>query len=172
MSKRPAESDATTIAKKARLNPELEAMRNTLDSLLKTADTHHEEARIAAIDAASTLEEEWTDATTEKDKFSDEHESLASELCTANDYLARYEESATVKMLKKAADNAIQVVTLVADNEKITDTLTKLRNLKEGLVKQYGAIKTQLDEKTHQCDALKERLAAAERRVETVAGFV
>ena len=171
MSKRPAESDATTIAKKARLNPELEAMRNTLDSLLKTADTHHEEARIAAIDAASTLEEEWTEATTEKDKLDAELEGLASEHVTANEYLKRYEESATVKMLKKAADVNL-VDTLVEDNEKIIDTLTKLRNLKERLVGECDRTNAQLIEKAKQCDALKERLDAAEKRVEMISGFV
>jgi len=170
MSKRPAESDATTIAKKARLNPELEAMRNTLDSLLKTADTHHEEARIAAIDAASALEEGWTDATTEKDKLDVELKGLASEHWTADEYLKRYEESATVKMLKKAADVSL-VDTLVEDNEKITDTLTKLRNLKERLVGECDRTSAQLIEKTEQCDALKERLDAAEKRVETISGF-
>ena len=170
MSKRPAESDTMAPAKKARVNPELEAMRNTLDSLLKTASDHHEEARIAAIDAASALEEEWTDATTEKDKLSLEMDGLESEKNTAEEYLKRYEESATMKMLKKAADDKA-VETLVEDNEKIVDTLTKLSNLKELLSTQYSDISTQFGEKCEQCDALKERLAAAEKRVETITGF-
>lgn len=171
MSKRPAESILSFDAKKARVNPELETMRNTLDSLLKTADTHHEEARIAAIDAASTLEEEWTDATTEKDKLKTEMDGIESEKDTAEEYLKRYEESATVKMLKKAADDQA-VDTLVEDNEKIVDTLTKLRNLKERLTTQYNNTSTQWNEKYKQCDALKERLDAAEKRVETITGFV
>lgn len=170
MSKRPAESNATAPVKKARVNPELEAMRNTLDTLLKTASDHHEEARIAAIDAASALEEEWTDATTEKDKLSVEMDGLESEKNTAEEYLTRYEESATVKMLKKAADDKA-VETLVEDNEKISDTLTKLSNLKERLSTQYNDISTQFGEKCEQCDALKERLDAAEKRVETITGF-
>jgi len=170
MSKRPAESDATPPAKKARVNPELEAMRNTLDNLLMTASDHHEEARIAAIDAASALEEEWTDATTEKDKLLTEMDGIESEKDTAEEYLKRYEESATVKMLKKAADDKA-VETLVEDNEKIADTLTKLRNLKERLTTQYNDTSTQYGEKYKQCDALKERLDAAEKRVETITGF-
>lgn len=67
---------------------------------MKTTDTHHEEARIAAIAAASPLEEEWTDATTEKDKLTTELSALQSECDTVMEYLGHYEESATVKMLK------------------------------------------------------------------------
>ena len=134
MSKRPAESNATPPVKKARVNPELEAMRNTLDSLLKTASDHHEEARIAAIDAASTLEEEWTDATTGKDKLSVEMVGLESEKNTADEYLKRYEESATVKMLKKAADDKA-VETLVEQQD-----VRNLLQIDEGVAKGVASI--------------------------------
>tara|TARA_B100000780_G_C20950825_1_gene379314 strand:- start:361 stop:801 length:441 start_codon:yes stop_codon:yes gene_type:complete len=145
-------------------------MRNTLDSLLKSANAHHEEARIAAIDAASVLEEEWTDRNTEKDNLEEESVGLKSECETADTYLKRYEDNATVQMVKKATDDS-KVETLVEDNEKITETLTKLRNLKERLGEQRIQMETQLVEKTKQCTVLKERLAAAEQRVETITGF-
>jgi chromosome segregation ATPase len=171
MLKRPADDISVMPVKKARINPKLEAMRNVLDNLLKSADTHHEEARIAAIDAASVLEEEWTDATIEKDNLTAEFEGLESECFTATAYLERYEESDTVKMLKKAADDS-KVETLVEDNEKITDTLTKLRNLETRLIDQCKETETQLEEKTKQCASLKERLKIAEQRVETIISFV
>jgi len=85
--------------------------------------------------------------------------------------LARYEESDTVKMLKKAADDS-KVETLVEDNEKITDTLTKLHNLETRLIDQCKETETQLEEKTKQCASLKERLKIAEQRVETIISFV
>ena len=53
MTKRPREDDTESVTKKLRVNPELEAMKVTLDNLLKSANEHHEEARIAAIDTAS-----------------------------------------------------------------------------------------------------------------------
>jgi len=63
MTKRPLDADMDVQSKKVCLHPELEAMKATLESLLKTADEHHEEAWSIAIDHASELEEKCTECT-------------------------------------------------------------------------------------------------------------
>ena len=167
MSKRPADSLIETSTKKARVNPELEALCNTLESLRETADKHHEEARIAAIDTASTVEEEWTNACVEKDKLEELYAQQTQDTKAAVAYFDTFKESDTVKMLKKA-DSEKVVDKLVEDAEKITDTLTKLDNLCGRMELHMKKTSTQLDEKIKHCEELKSCLDVAEKRVETI----
>jgi len=167
MSKRPADNVNDTPTKKARINPELEAMKATLNSLLSTANTHHEEARIAAIDTASVLEEEWTDLSMEKDKLQEELSGVTSECETAVSYLETFEKSNTLQMLRKACETKV-VENLVDDNEKITETLTKLRNLSGRLTALREKAETELIEKTTQWEVVKSRFDAAEKRVDVI----
>jgi len=167
MSKRPADNVNDVPTKKARINPELEAMKATLNSLLSTADTHHEEARIAAIDAASVIEEEWTQLSSGKDKLQEELSGVTSECETAVSYLETFEKNTTVQMLRKAGETKV-VENLVDDNEKITETLTKLRNLSDRLTALREKTVTELVEKTKQCDVVKSRLDDAEKRVDVI----
>lgn len=170
MSKRPAEQHATNTSKKTRINPELEAMKATLDSLVSSARTHHEEARIAAIDAAGAIEEEWTVLSTEKDTLHDELLGVSSECEQANTYLETFENSTTVQMLRKASETKV-VENLVDDNERMTDTLTKLRNLSDRLTTRRKKTETDLADKTTECDFAKQRLDAAEKKIETITNF-
>ena len=168
MSKRPAESLIETSAKKACVNPySYESLCNTLESLRETADKHHEEARIAAIDTASTAEEEWTHACVEKDRLEALCEEIEEAAKAATAYLDTFKESDTVKMLKKA-DSEKVVDKLVEDNEKITDTLTKLDNLCGRMRVEFINHRVELDEKIKHCEELKICLDAAEKRVETI----
>lgn len=170
MAKRPREDDTESVSKKLRVNPELEAMKATLDNLLESANEHHEEARIAAIDTASELEEQWAEATSTRDKTKAEHDAVHGELDTASQYLDTFENSATVKMLKKASENKT-VGTLVQDHETIRDALTKVENLKSRLQTTLAELKVSLQKETETAAALKEKLTAAEAKVETISSF-
>lgn len=169
MSKRPADNANDTPVKKARINPELEAMKATLNNLLSTANTHHEEARIAAIDAASVLEEQWTELSMEKDKLQEELSGITSECETAVSYLETFEKSTTVQMLRKASETKVVVVeNLVDDNKKITETLTKLCNLSDRLTALREKTETELVKFTDHCDIVKSRFDDAEKRVDII----
>ena len=170
MTKRAHEEEIESVSKKLRVNPELEAMKATLDNLLQSANEHHEEARIAAIDAASELEEQWTEATSARDKTKIEHDAVEGEFGAAVQYLDTFENSATVKMLKKASENKT-VGTLVQDHETIRDALTKVENLKTRLQTTLAELKVSLQKETDSAAALKEKLSAAEAKVETISSF-
>ena len=170
MSKRPLDTNDESVSKKVRVNPELEAMKATLESLMKTADEHHEEARIAAIDTASELEEQWIEANATKDKTETEYDAVSSEYDTAVVYLENFENSATVQMLKKASENKT-VDTLVEDHEKINDTLTKMRNLQARLLASKTELHKTLQEQIGNVNTLKSKLTAAESKVDIITSF-
>lgn len=170
MTKRAHEEEIESVSKKLRVNPELEAMKATLDNLLQSANEHHEEARIAAIDAASELEEQWTEATSARDKTKIEHDAVEGEFGAAVQYLDTFENSATVQMLKKASENKT-VGTLVQDHESIRDALTKMQNMKKRLSSTLTELDRTLQKETETAAALKEKLTAAEARVETITSF-
>jgi len=167
MTKRPLDADMDVQSKKVCLHPELEAMKATLESLLKTADEHHEEARIGAIDHASELEEKWTECTVCRDNMTKEFEKVSNELEAACTYVETFESSDTVCMLKKASESKV-VHTLVEDHAKILDTLVKLRSLKSRLQDSKCTLEGELQQQTEKCEQLKTELAAAEARVESI----
>lgn len=171
MTKRAREEEVESVSKKLRVNPELEAMKATLDNLLQSANEHHEEARIAAIDAASELEEQWTEATSARDKTKIEHDAVEGEFGAVVQYLDTFENSATVQMLKKASENKT-VGTLVQDHESIRDALTKMQNMKNRLSSTLADLVRTLQKETESAAALKEKLSAAEAKVETITSFV
>jgi len=81
--------------------------------------------------------------------------------------LETFEKNTTVQMLRKAGETKV-VENLVDDNEKITETLTKLRNLSDRLTALREKTVTELVEKTKQCDVVKSRLDDAEKRVDVI----
>lgn len=185
MSKRPADSgesdesdessgnEQTPSYKKQRFTSELAQMKDTLDTMMQSAKEHHEEARITAIDNASEVEELWTEVVTEREEMNTELATVSSEYNTACEYLNKYESSTTLAMLNKASECQFKdVQILVEDNEKINDTLTKLRNLKQCLFdKQKLAVET-VEVLQKKCTGLKDKLDSIEQQVENISSLV
>lgn len=170
MTKRSSEAAPEIVAKKMRPHPELEAMKAALDILVSNADTHHEEARIAAIDAASELEEQWVSATTLRDKTQVEYDTVAEQCQTAGEYLAAFEASSAVVMLKKARESQM-VQTLVDDHDKVQETLTNMQRLMTDLTTSRETLKKTLETQLADCADLEAKHKAAEARVETITHF-
>ena len=92
---------------------------------------------------------------------------LGACLTIINVHILIGEKNTTVQMLRKAGETKV-VENLVDDNEKITETLTKLRNLSDRLTVLREKTVTELVEKTKQCDIVKSRLDDAEKRVDVI----
>lgn len=168
--KRPFEEKETNSNKKARVgtNQELEAMKATLESLLKSADDHHEEIRIAAIDAAFDLEERLREAEALRTDVDHKMELSQTERDAATVYLDRYRNSATVEMLKKAGNFETQYE---KDSVQITNGLAKLESMKNAFCLKYKSLVADKAATEERVSKLKCELLKAEGKVVTITNF-
>lgn len=167
--KRPLDEPCIVSHKKARLvNSELEAMKATLDNLLKSADDVHEEARIAAVDLAFELEEQLKEAE-ELAVLSTTQLAVAKADCdAATTYLNEYRNSDTFQMLKKAGNFDITFNTM---SSKIADGLKQLHQMKDGFQDKYDCLVTDKATNDERVSQLKSRWETAEAKVVTITNF-
>lgn len=167
--KRPLDEPCKVSHKKARLvNSELEAMKATLDNLLKSADNVHEEARIAAVDLAFELEEQLKDAE-ELAVLSTTQLAVAKADCdAATTYLNEYRNSDTFQMLKNAGNFDMKFNTI---NCKIADGLKQLQLMKDGFQDKYDCLFSDKATNDERVSQLKSRWETAEAKVVTITNF-
>lgn len=171
MLKRPAEDQPETPAKKQRTNDDLESMKAQLDALLKNAADHHEDRRLAAVDRAFDLEEDLKSAQTTTDATNDELNQVSSDHNNASQYLEAFESSQTMKMLSKVdgiPQENVQLTQLKDDNEKIRETLIKLKAMAQTLKEKQSSLEEDLKQQQENVQRLQEEHAAAEKEVEVI----
>ena len=171
MLKRPAEDQPETPAKKQRTNDNLESMKNQLDALLKNAAEHHEDRRLAAVDRAFDLEEELKSAQITVDIANDELNQVSSDHINASLYLEAFESSQTMKMLSKVDDISqenVKLTQLRDDNEKIRETLIKLKAMAQTLKEKQSSWEEDLKQQQENVQRLQEEHAVAEKEVEVI----
>lgn len=171
MTKRSSDAALETVVKKMRPHPELEAMKSALDKLMSNANTHHEEARIAAIDKASDLEDKWVAAMTLRDSTQEEYDTVEEQCRTAVEYLNAFEASSVVNMLKKASASQLLVPTLINDHDKVQESLTDMERLCEQLEASRDSLLKTLNSQKAQCSELETEHKAAEKYVDTITNF-
>jgi hypothetical protein len=171
MLKRPAEDQPETPPKKQRTNDDLESMKNQLDALLKNAAEHHEDRRLLAVDRAFDLEEELKSAQMTADTANDELNKVSSDHINASLYLEAFESSKTMKMLSKVDDISqenVKLTQLKDDNEKIRETLIKLKAMVQMLKEKQSSLEEDLKQQQENVQRLQEEHAAAEKEVEVI----
>jgi hypothetical protein len=160
-------NDDEGSATKKHKNNDLEVMQATLVGLLKSADDHQEQARIAVVDLAYDIEEQLKEVQQHGRDLDTKICISESECNTANEYLDRARNSTTVQMLKNAAkisDEHFGSV-FVEDNRKIAKGLSELETLKHGLEDKRDCLKEERSSTLQNIDNLKRDLALAEKRV-------
>lgn len=173
MSKRPFDEGSEPAPKKARASADsLQSIKSQLDSMLKAAKDHHEEVRLAAVDHAYEKEERWKEASAQKDDLKEELNTTSEDLSTAETYVSEFEASPAVKMLEKASACGLErAQVLMEDHEKITDTLTKLRHMRDTLTSQQESLSQKYTEACAQCEDLKKTFDHAESTAEIISGL-
>jgi chromosome segregation ATPase len=169
MSKRPAEDQPETPTKKQRTNDDLESMKAQLDDLLKNAAEHHEETRIAAVDRAYDLEEELKTTQSSMYNINAQLNQVASDHADASRYLETFESSQTMKMMTKVGDynaeGSIQIRTLKEDNQKIMETLVKLKGMKQTLFTKQQSLEFDLKALHESVQQIEQQYVNAEKEV-------
>jgi len=164
--KRPTDDTTTEQpCKKTRTNTILEEMKSTMESLLKTADEHHEEARIAAVDVAFELEQQLSEVTGLVDSYREEDERLKTEYSTVSQYMGTVQKSMTVKMLDKAVAYQLDNKKLSEDHQKMTETMAKMQELSQKILDDGKHYELLLSKKLLEETELKEKLMDAEKKV-------
>jgi len=157
MLKRPLDEIIPPPAKKQRCGAKLDAMKASIDKMMQQATEEHEQARIAAIDSATELEELWSVARTKYEQEIIELNALTEEHNTACKYFEKIDTSSALKMLNKASAVAGDVEmdslkSLSKHREQIEKTLDQLKTLRDDLETQKKAMAKQVEltEKEHQ----------------------
>lgn len=165
-----SEGNEEGSATKKHKNNDLEVMRATLIGLLKSADDHHEQARIAVVDLAYDIEEQLKEAQKSLHELDTKLCMSNSECKTASEYLMFVKDSTTVQMLKNAAkisDEHFGSV-FVEDNRKIAEGLSELETLKHALEDKRDCLTEERTDTLQNIDNLKGDLTSAENRVKTI----
>ena len=173
MSKRPLDEGLQPAPKKICASAEsLQQMKTQIDNMLKQPKDHHEEIRLAAVDHAYEKEEQWKEASAQKDDIKEELDTVSTDLSTAETYLSEFESNPAVKMLEKASTCGVErAQVLMEDHEKIMDTLTKLRHMKETLSNQNEMLTQKYSDACAKCEDFKKTFDNAESTAEIISGL-
>jgi hypothetical protein len=163
------QADEQPMLKKSRKN-NLEAMKEAMQGLIKVAETHHEEVRIAAIDAAFEIEEQHKEAKATKDQLLLELDELKNDLEETTTALGMFQQHPTYIMLEKAAmlEHPLGLETLVEDNSKRKETITAMTMFKQELQLAFDSKHAYYEETHLAVNALEDKLAEAEERVQAI----
>tara|TARA_B110000879_G_scaffold211340_1_gene303745 strand:- start:986 stop:1519 length:534 start_codon:yes stop_codon:yes gene_type:complete len=175
MLKRPLEDkdNSTSVSKKQRCGDKLDSMKATIEKLLLKASEEHEQSRIAAIDNMHEMETQWETSRKVKEQYSEELKAIKLEYDTAHDYVDKFEQNSTLKMLNKASDcNLDAVKTLSKHREQIESTLQQLKLLRDTLETQRNTLVSTVETSTIQCEKDYQEFKEAENKVEIITELI
>ena len=105
------------------------------------------------------------------DTANDELNKVSSDHINASLYLEAFESSKTMKMLSKVDDISqenVKLTQLKDDNEKIRETLIKLKAMVQMLKEKQSSLEEDLKQQQENVQRLQEEHAAAEKEVEVI----